>query len=91
MADTLGSVAAILAGIVMYFFKWYMADPIISVIVALLIKKYLENVESFHSYFDGGMSVTIDQAEVKKTLEKINCVTMYTTFIFGQLPQDWIL
>ncbi|AZK49040.1 cation transporter [Paenibacillus lentus] len=37
LGDALGSVGAILAGIVMYFFGWYIFDPIISVFVALLI------------------------------------------------------
>jgi cobalt-zinc-cadmium efflux system protein len=37
VGDTLGSVGAILAGIIMVFWQWYMADPLISVIVALLV------------------------------------------------------
>jgi len=37
IGDALGSVGAIAAGLLMYFFDWYIADPIISVIVALLI------------------------------------------------------
>ncbi|AAC07126.1 cation diffusion facilitator family transporter [Aquifex aeolicus] len=35
--DTLGSVAAIIAGIAIVFWKFYLADPILSVAVALLI------------------------------------------------------
>lgn len=37
LGDALGSVGAIVAGAVMLLFGWYAADPIISVIVALLI------------------------------------------------------
>lgn len=37
LADTLGSVGAIAAGIVMLTTGWYLADPIISVLIAMLI------------------------------------------------------
>ncbi|MFW6111253.1 MAG: cation diffusion facilitator family transporter [Thermoproteota archaeon] len=37
MADTLGSVGTISAGIIMYFTGWYQADPIISVLIGILI------------------------------------------------------
>jgi cobalt-zinc-cadmium efflux system protein len=37
LSDTLGSVGAISAGLVMYFTNWYTADPLISVLIGLLI------------------------------------------------------
>jgi cobalt-zinc-cadmium efflux system protein len=37
VGDTLGSVGAIIAGIVMVVWRWYLADPLISVLVALLV------------------------------------------------------
>lgn len=37
MGDALGSVGAIAAGLMMWFGGWYVADPIISVVIALLI------------------------------------------------------
>lgn len=37
LGDALGSVGAIVAGLLMVFFSWYVADPVISVVVALLI------------------------------------------------------
>ena len=37
VADTLGSVGAISAGIVMIFTKWYLADPLISMMIGVLI------------------------------------------------------
>lgn len=37
LGDALGSVGAIIAGLIMMIFGWYVADPIISVLVALLI------------------------------------------------------
>lgn len=35
--DALGSLAAIIAGVLMWLFNWYLADPLISVLIALLI------------------------------------------------------
>lgn len=37
MSDALGSVAAIVAGLVMWLYGWYGADPFFSVLIALLI------------------------------------------------------
>ncbi|WP_078596417.1 cation diffusion facilitator family transporter [Evansella clarkii] len=37
LSDTLGSVAAILAGTIIYFTGWYIADPILSIIIAIMI------------------------------------------------------
>ncbi len=37
IADVLGSVGAITAGLVMYFSSWYQADPIISIFIGILI------------------------------------------------------
>ncbi len=37
VADTLGSVGAISAGLIMYFTSWYQADPLISMMIGVLI------------------------------------------------------
>jgi len=37
LSDTLGSVGAISAGLIMYFANWYQADPLISMLIGLLI------------------------------------------------------
>lgn len=37
LADTLGSVGAISAGLVMYFTGWYQVDPLVSMLIGLLI------------------------------------------------------
>jgi len=37
VADTLGSVGAISAGLIMYFTRWYLADPLISMMIGVLI------------------------------------------------------
>lgn len=55
MGDALGSVGAIAAGVVMYFYGWYIADPIVSLVVALLILKGAWGVvsQSLHILMEG--------------------------------------
>lgn len=75
LGDALGSVGAIIAGIVMYFFDWYVADPIISVVVALLILKGAWGIikQTIHILMEG-TPITINQQEVKQPLEAIEGV-----------------
>lgn len=72
LGDALGSVGAILAGIVMSLFGWYIFDPIISVVVALLILRGAWGVlvQSVHILMEGSPA-SIDQSEVKQCLEGI--------------------
>jgi len=75
LGDALGSVGAIVAGIIMLLFDWYIADPIISVVVALLILKSAWSVikHSVHILMEG-TPPTINQTEVKAVLEDIDGV-----------------
>lgn len=75
IGDALGSVGAILAGLLMLFFDWYIADPIISVLVAVLILKSAWGVirNAVHILMEG-TPITIDLNLVKHTLEKIDGV-----------------
>ncbi|WP_449537622.1 cation diffusion facilitator family transporter [Ferdinandcohnia sp. Marseille-Q9671] len=75
LGDALGSVGAIIAGLLMLVFDWYVADPIISVVVAVLILKSAWGVltHSIHILMEG-TPITIDQKEVKATLEEIEGV-----------------
>jgi len=75
LGDALGSVGAILAGIIMYFFDWYVADPIISVVVALLILKGAWGIikHTIHILMEG-TPATVDLQKVKETLEDIEGV-----------------
>lgn len=75
LGDALGSVGAILAGALMYFFSWYVADPIISVVVALLILKGAWGViqQSFHILMEG-TPIAINQNEVISILKEIEGV-----------------
>lgn len=69
LGDALGSVGAIIAGILMSAFAWYIADPIISVIVALLILKSAWGIidESIHILMEG-TPPTVEVDEVKQAL-----------------------
>ncbi len=75
LGDALGSVGAIAAGIVMMAFGWYAADPIISVLVAVLILKSAWGIiqHTIHILMEG-TPLTIDQTEVKEALLSIEGV-----------------
>ncbi len=75
IGDALGSVGAIAAGFIMWLFDWYIADPIISILVSLLILKGAWGVlkHSIHILMEG-TPVSIDQNEVKKALKSIEGV-----------------
>ncbi|QDR79882.1 cation diffusion facilitator family transporter [Sporomusa termitida] len=75
LGDALGSVGAIIAGLLMYFFSWYWADPVISVIVALLILRSAWVVinESVNILLEG-TPPTINWEEVKESLRTIDGV-----------------
>ncbi|GMB00991.1 cation diffusion facilitator family transporter [Pelosinus sp. IPA-1] len=55
ISDALGAVGAILAGFFMYQFGWYIADPIISVVMSLVILKGAWSVvrQSVHILMEG--------------------------------------
>lgn len=75
IGDALGSVGAIIAGILMLQFEWYIADPIISIIVALLILKSAWGVlkMSIHILMEG-TPIIVDQVKVKEVLLSIEGV-----------------
>lgn len=69
LGDALGSVGAIIAGILIQVFAWYVADPIISILVVVLILKSAWGVvsHSFHILMEG-TPVTVDQKKVEEVL-----------------------
>lgn len=75
LGDALGSVGAIAAGLVMWLFGWYVADPLISVLVAVLIFKGAIAVvrQTVHILMEG-TPAAIDQTEVKAALSGIDGV-----------------
>ena len=75
IGDALGAVGAILAGFFMYQFDWYIADPIISVVMSLLILKGAWSVigQSVHILMEGTPSKA-NVAEITATLATIDGV-----------------
>jgi cobalt-zinc-cadmium efflux system protein len=75
LGDALGSVGAIVAGALMLAFGWYIADPIISVLVALLILRGAWGVigHTVHILMEG-TPPRIDIEKVKRALEGIDGV-----------------
>ncbi|WP_194543174.1 cation diffusion facilitator family transporter [Paenibacillus sp. JZ16] len=76
IGDALGSVGAIIAGIVMMAFGWYIADPIISILVSILILKSAWRIiqNTVHILMEGAPAA-INPEEVKKSLQSIPGVT----------------
>ncbi|WNS41834.1 cation diffusion facilitator family transporter [Paenibacillus sp. MMS20-IR301] len=76
ISDALGSVGALAAGLIMKLFSWYMADPIISVLVALLILRSAWGVikQAFHILMEG-TPLTVNTHDVQEALLGINGVT----------------
>ncbi|MNQ80101.1 Cadmium, cobalt and zinc/H(+)-K(+) antiporter [compost metagenome] len=75
LGDALGSVGAIVAGALMLLFGWYVADPLISIIVSLLILKGAYSVlkSTLHILMEGTPSA-ISISNVKQVLEEIDGV-----------------
>ncbi|MCR8843969.1 cation diffusion facilitator family transporter [Paenibacillus sp. SC116] len=72
LGDMLGSIGAIIAGFIMWKFEWYVADPIISIIVAVLIiiSAWRVTRDSVNVLMEGTPS-RLDAAEVRQTLASI--------------------
>lgn len=75
LGDALGSVGAIAAGLLMVFWNWYLADPLISVLVAGLILKGAWGVvrQAVHILMEG-TPTTISPRQVREQLEQIDGV-----------------
>lgn len=75
LGDMLGSVGAIVAALLIMFFGWTIADPIASVIVAvlILISGYRVTKDSFHILMEGAPT-QIDTEKVKKALSSVPLV-----------------
>lgn len=76
IGDMLGSVGAITAALLIYFFGWGLADPIASIAVAILIiiSGWRVTKESFHVLMEGTPE-QIKLNDIKKSLMDIPAVT----------------
>lgn len=75
MGDLLGSIAALAAGVIIYYTGWLQADPLLSVLVTLLILGSTIKVlrESYHFLMEG-VPHSIDYLQVGEHLEQIDGV-----------------
>lgn len=75
LGDALGSAGAIVAGVLMLAFSWYAADPMISVIVALMILRSAWGVvrQTLHILMEG-TPASIDAEAIKCALQEIEGV-----------------
>ncbi|MFT9599083.1 cation diffusion facilitator family transporter [Mesobacillus sp.] len=75
LGDMLGSVGAIVAGLLILFFNWNLADPIASIVVSILVlvSGWRVTKESIHILLEGSPS-NINVEEVKMKLEELNGV-----------------
>lgn len=73
--DLLGSVGAIIAGLLIYFFGWNLADPIASVIVSalILVSGYRITKDAAHVLMEGKPD-GIDMKKMKALLEELDGV-----------------
>ncbi len=69
ISDMLGSVGAIIAALLIMFFGWGWADPLASIIVAMLVLRsgYLVTQSSIHVLMEG----TPDNIEIEKVAQEI--------------------
>lgn len=76
LGDLLGSVGAIVGGILMWSFDWYIADPLISIIVALLIllSAWRVTKDSVNILLESTPS-RIDSTRVEDSLKQLSGVT----------------
>lgn len=72
LGDLLGSVGAIVAGLLIFFFGWAIADPIASMLVAILIlvSGYRVTKDSVHVLMEGNPE-TIQVNEVRSKLQEL--------------------
>ena len=75
LGDALGSVGALVAGLLMQLYAWYIADPLISVAVALMILKGAWGIitQSIHILMEGTPGKA-DIAEITAVLTAIDGV-----------------
>jgi cobalt-zinc-cadmium efflux system protein len=75
MSDILGSISALISGVVIYFIHWMMIDPILSILIGILILiSSLSLIRESLLIVMEGVPGHIDLKNVSKQLEQINGV-----------------
>jgi len=94
VGDLLGSVAAIVAALVIIYTGWMMIDPILSVAVAMLILKsaWVLVKRSAHVLLEGAPEwLDVEDMERKITKELPGVVGIHHVHVWGLTPQDLML
>jgi cobalt-zinc-cadmium efflux system protein len=75
LSDALGSVGAILAGVLMYLYGWYLADPILSIAISVLIMwSAWRLLRDTVNVLLEAAPASINVAEVQRTLDAVKGV-----------------
>lgn len=76
LSDTLSSVGVVISGVLIYFFNWYVADPITSIAIALLVICTAINLvlETLNVLMEHAPS-HIDPREVKQAIQTVKNAT----------------
>jgi cobalt-zinc-cadmium efflux system protein len=90
MGDLLGSVAAIVAGAVIYYTNWVRIDPLLSIFVSLLILKSTFGIlrESYHFLMEG-VPHHIDYLQVGADLARVpGVVSVHDLHVWDMSPGE---
>jgi cobalt-zinc-cadmium efflux system protein len=90
LGDMLGSVAALVAGAVIWYTGWMQIDPLLSVLVSLLILKSTIGIqrESSHHLMEG-VPVHIDYAQLGADLEAVaGVVSVHDLHVWDMTPGE---
>ncbi|HEY5800812.1 MAG TPA: cation diffusion facilitator family transporter [Burkholderiaceae bacterium] len=90
MGDVLGSVAAIVAGAVIYYTGWMQIDPLLSVLVSLLILKSTWGIlgESYH-FLMAGVPHHIDYVQVGEDLAAVpGVLSVHDLHVWEMAPNE---
>ncbi len=75
LSDALSSVGVVIGGILIYYFKIYWVDPLLTVLIALyVLKESYEIVKEAIQILMQGIPENLDVEEVVKDLEKVGAV-----------------
>jgi len=93
LGDALGSVGAIVAGLLMYGFSWYAADPLVSLVVAALIVKGAWRIlrHAARILMEGtphGLSRDHVERALRGLRDVVEARTLLPVFRFGSMHQD---
>jgi cobalt-zinc-cadmium efflux system protein len=88
MGDLLGSIAALIAGAVIWYTGWMQIDPLLSILVSLLILKSTVEIlrESYHHLMEG-VPEQVDYLQVGADLEQVaGVLSVHDLHVWSMAP-----